>query len=112
MLSPHGRGCCETLCADNPNPATASQAGTDFIALVRNFRALASQLMFRAKARQALEDSVSARRQAARRSQSSAPTADPPITSRGPATGNAATGTPGESLQQHEAERVGLAWKH
>src|SRR5260370_31796585 len=59
-----------------------------------NARAEASPVCLAANARQACGEIVSADRQAIRKSSFKAPTGAAPITSRGPVTGNAATGRP------------------
>src|SRR5713101_7768353 len=57
-------------------------------------RAEASQVWLAANSRQACGEIARADRQAARKSSFNAPTGAEPITSRGPVTGNAATGRP------------------
>src|SRR5260370_37767656 len=62
--------------------------------LSTNARAEASQVCLAANSRQACGEIARADRQAARKSAFNAPTGAAPITSRGPVTGNAATGRP------------------
>ena len=73
-----------------------------------NCRALFSQEYCSAKSRQASRDSVSASRQATRRSSSSTPTGWSPTTSFGPVTGNAATGTPHASASSCTTPNVSV----
>ena len=73
-----------------------------------NCRALVSQERVSAKARQASRESFERARQAARRSSSSTPTGWSPITSRGPVTGKAATGTPQASASSCTTPNVSV----
>ena len=76
-------------------------------------RAEACQVWAAANSTQACGEICSASRQAACKSSLRTPTGAAPITSRGPVTGKAATGSAaGERLEQHQAKGVGLAREH
>src|SRR5260370_14487430 len=71
-------------------------------------RAEASQVCLAANSRQACGEIPSADRQAARKSSFEAPTGAAPITSRGPVTGNAATGRPLASASRSTKPKVSV----
>src|SRR5712672_307191 len=81
-------------CIDHAARGARDLAVTNFWRWPANCRALVSQECLKANARQAWRDIVRAPRHAARRSSLSTPTGCPAITSFGPVTGKAATGTP------------------
>src|SRR5205807_8630356 len=71
-------------------------------------RAEAFQVCLAANSRQACGEIIRADRQAARKSSFNAPTGAEPITSRGPVTGNAATGRPLASASRSTRPKVSV----
>src|SRR5450755_447240 len=78
------------------------------IILSTKARADASQECLAANSRQACGEIVIADRHAARKSSFNAPTGAAPITSRGPVTGNAATGSPLASASSRTSPKVSV----
>src|SRR5580692_9773166 len=98
------RGCC-------PVKVTASSIGSTVrisVILSTKARADASQECLAANSRQACGEIVIADRHAARKSSFNAPTGAAPITSRGPVTGNAATGRPLASASRRTRPKVSV----